>query len=46
MYLGLGPSALLVQTIKSMITTMAHSSITWDKPFYKYRDSSSRRMGA
>jgi hypothetical protein len=20
-----------------MITTLAHSSITWDKPFYKYR---------
>lgn len=36
-YLGLGASALLVQTIKSMITTLAHSSITWDKPFYKYR---------
>jgi sterol desaturase/sphingolipid hydroxylase (fatty acid hydroxylase superfamily) len=36
-YLGLGPSALLVQTIKSMITTLAHSSITWDRPFYKYR---------
>src|SRR5258706_6509584 len=36
-YLGLGPSALLVQTIKSMITTLAHSSVTWDKPFYKYR---------
>ena len=36
-YLGLGASALLVQTIKSMITTLAHSSVTWDKPFYKYR---------
>ena len=37
-YLGLGPSALLVQTIKSMITLLAHSSIAWDKPLYKYRE--------
>jgi sterol desaturase/sphingolipid hydroxylase (fatty acid hydroxylase superfamily) len=36
-YLGLGPSALLVQTIKSIITILAHSSIPWDKPFYRYR---------
>lgn len=36
-YLGLGASAILVQTIKSAITIMAHSSIPWDKPFYKYR---------
>lgn len=36
-YLGLGPSALLMQTIKSAITILAHSSIPWDKPFYKYR---------
>jgi sterol desaturase/sphingolipid hydroxylase (fatty acid hydroxylase superfamily) len=36
-YLGLGPAALLVQTIKSMITTLAHSSIPWDKPFYQHR---------
>jgi sterol desaturase/sphingolipid hydroxylase (fatty acid hydroxylase superfamily) len=36
-YLGLGPSALLVQTIKSMITLLAHSSIPWDRPLYKYR---------
>jgi len=36
-YLGLGPAALLVHTIKSMITTMAHSSIPWDKPFYQHR---------
>jgi sterol desaturase/sphingolipid hydroxylase (fatty acid hydroxylase superfamily) len=35
-YLGLGPSALLVQTIKSLITLLAHSSIAWDRPFYKY----------
>jgi sterol desaturase/sphingolipid hydroxylase (fatty acid hydroxylase superfamily) len=36
-YLGLGASAILVQTIKSAITIMAHSSIPWDKPFYKYK---------
>ena len=36
-YLGLGPSAILVQTIKSAITILAHSSLPWDKPFYKYR---------
>lgn len=36
-YLGLGPSALLVTTLKSLITLLAHSSIAWDRPFYKYR---------
>ena len=36
-YLGLWPSAILVQTIKSAITILAHSSLPWDKPFYKYR---------
>jgi sterol desaturase/sphingolipid hydroxylase (fatty acid hydroxylase superfamily) len=36
-YFGLGPSALVVHAIKSMITTLAHSSIPWDKPFYKYK---------
>jgi sterol desaturase/sphingolipid hydroxylase (fatty acid hydroxylase superfamily) len=36
-YLGLGPSALVAQAVKSMITTMAHSSIAWDRPLYKYR---------
>jgi sterol desaturase/sphingolipid hydroxylase (fatty acid hydroxylase superfamily) len=36
-YLGLGASAILVQTLKSAITTMAHSSIPWDKPFYRYK---------
>ncbi|MFD1142186.1 sterol desaturase family protein [Larkinella insperata] len=33
-YLGLGYPALFVRGIKSMITTLAHSSIPWDKPFY------------
>jgi sterol desaturase/sphingolipid hydroxylase (fatty acid hydroxylase superfamily) len=36
-YLGLGYAALFVTGIKSLITMGAHSSIPWDKPFYKYR---------
>lgn len=36
-YLGLGPSAVVVLAIKSIITTLAHSSIPWDKPFYRYK---------
>jgi sterol desaturase/sphingolipid hydroxylase (fatty acid hydroxylase superfamily) len=36
-YFGLGPSALIVHAVKSMITTLAHSSIPWDKPFYLHR---------
>jgi sterol desaturase/sphingolipid hydroxylase (fatty acid hydroxylase superfamily) len=36
-YLGLGYSALFVTVIKSIITISAHSSIPWDKPFYKYK---------
>ena len=36
-YFGLGPSALIVHAAKSMITTLAHSSIPWDKPFYRHR---------
>jgi len=36
-YLGLGESALLVTGVKSLITLAAHSSIPWDKPFYRYR---------
>lgn len=33
-YLGLGYAALFVTGIKSIITSAAHSSIRWDKPFY------------
>jgi sterol desaturase/sphingolipid hydroxylase (fatty acid hydroxylase superfamily) len=33
-FLGLGYPALFVTAIKSLITTGAHSSIKWDKPFY------------
>lgn len=36
-YLGLGYSALFVTGIKSLITLAAHSSLPWDKPFYKYK---------
>ena len=36
-YLGLGIPAIAVRIIKSTITTLAHSSIPWDKPLYKYR---------
>jgi sterol desaturase/sphingolipid hydroxylase (fatty acid hydroxylase superfamily) len=35
-YFGLGPSALVMHAAKSMITTLAHSSIPWDKPFYQH----------
>jgi sterol desaturase/sphingolipid hydroxylase (fatty acid hydroxylase superfamily) len=34
-YLGLGPASLAVLTVKSLITTLAHSSLPWDKPFYE-----------
>ena len=36
-YLGLGYAALFVTGIKGLITLAAHSSIPWDKPFYKYK---------
>jgi sterol desaturase/sphingolipid hydroxylase (fatty acid hydroxylase superfamily) len=36
-YLGLGVPAVVVKGIKSVITTLAHSSIPWDKPFYQYK---------
>jgi sterol desaturase/sphingolipid hydroxylase (fatty acid hydroxylase superfamily) len=36
-YLGLGFPALFVRVIKSLITTFAHSSIPWDKPFYEHK---------
>jgi sterol desaturase/sphingolipid hydroxylase (fatty acid hydroxylase superfamily) len=36
-YLGLGASAAVALVIKSVITTLAHSSIPWDKPLYKFR---------
>lgn len=36
-YLGMGYAALFVTVVKSFITLSAHSSIPWDKPFYKYK---------
>ncbi|HEX8549683.1 MAG TPA: sterol desaturase family protein, partial [Cytophagaceae bacterium] len=36
-FVGLGFPALFAKVVKSLITTFAHSSIAWDKPFYKYR---------
>lgn len=36
-YLGLGASAAVVLAIKQIITTMAHSSIPWDRPLYQYK---------
>jgi sterol desaturase/sphingolipid hydroxylase (fatty acid hydroxylase superfamily) len=36
-YLGFGPAAVVVLGVKSTITTLAHSSIPWDKPLYRYR---------
>jgi|SRR5208282_3521447 sterol desaturase/sphingolipid hydroxylase (fatty acid hydroxylase superfamily) len=36
-YVGLAGPALIVLALKSIITTLAHSSIPWDKPFYKYK---------
>lgn len=36
-YLGLGPASVAVLTVKSLITTLAHSSIPWDKPFYEHK---------
>jgi len=36
-YLGLGYAAIFVGAIKALITLAAHSSLPWDKPFYKYK---------
>jgi len=36
-YLGLGYEVLFVTGVKALIVTGAHSSIKWDKPFYKYK---------
>jgi sterol desaturase/sphingolipid hydroxylase (fatty acid hydroxylase superfamily) len=34
-YLGLGASAVVVLAVKQIITTMAHSSVRWDRPLYE-----------
>ncbi|HEX8020785.1 sterol desaturase family protein [Mucilaginibacter sp.] len=36
-YMGLGYPAIFVRALKTLIVTFAHSSIKWDKPFYKYK---------
>lgn len=36
-YLGLGGPAIVVRAVKSTITTLAHSSIPWDKPLYRIK---------
>jgi sterol desaturase/sphingolipid hydroxylase (fatty acid hydroxylase superfamily) len=36
-YLGLGIPAVVIRAIKGTITTLAHSSIPWDKPFYQIK---------
>jgi sterol desaturase/sphingolipid hydroxylase (fatty acid hydroxylase superfamily) len=36
-YFGFAPAAAVVLGVKSTITTLAHSSIPWDKPFYRYK---------
>ena len=36
-YLGLGAPAIAVQTIKSLIVALAHSSLPWDRPLYRLR---------
>jgi sterol desaturase/sphingolipid hydroxylase (fatty acid hydroxylase superfamily) len=36
-FLGLGLPALVARGVKGLITTMAHSSIKWDKPFYDHK---------
>jgi sterol desaturase/sphingolipid hydroxylase (fatty acid hydroxylase superfamily) len=35
-FVGLGPAAVTIRAIKSIITTTAHSSIPWDRPFYTH----------
>jgi sterol desaturase/sphingolipid hydroxylase (fatty acid hydroxylase superfamily) len=36
-YLGFGRTAAVALVLKSLITTLAHSSIPWDQPLYRYR---------
>lgn len=36
-FAGLGPAAIAVRSVKSVITLTAHSSIPWDRPLYKYK---------
>jgi sterol desaturase/sphingolipid hydroxylase (fatty acid hydroxylase superfamily) len=36
-YLGLGAPAIFALALKSIIVTLAHSSLPWDRPFYEYK---------
>ena len=36
-YLGLGAPAIFALFLKSIIVTLAHSSLPWDRPFYEYK---------
>jgi sterol desaturase/sphingolipid hydroxylase (fatty acid hydroxylase superfamily) len=36
-FLGLGPAAVAMQAVKSIIVVLSHSSVPWDKPLYQYR---------
>ncbi|MGA2132096.1 MAG: sterol desaturase family protein [Bryobacteraceae bacterium] len=36
-YVGLGAPSIFALVMKSVVTTMAHSSIRWDKPLYEHR---------
>ncbi len=36
-YLGLGAPSIFALALKSIITTLAHSSIPWDRPPYQHR---------
>ena len=36
-YLGMGVPAIFVLALKSVITSLAHSSIPWDRPLYEHR---------
>lgn len=35
-YFGLGAPAIVLQTIKSLIIILAHSSLPWDRPLYRH----------
>src|SRR3984885_1881971 len=36
-YLGLGAPAIFALALKSIIVTLAHSSLAWDRPLYKHK---------
>jgi len=36
-FFGLGGAGIVVHAVKSIIVTLAHSSIAWDKPLYRHK---------